>query len=543
MKHKYIILLFFLISLVTLKSLLHPGLYTSHDIWHNLARLIYYNRAISDGQFPPYFINTLANGFGYPLFLFSYHLPWLLGVIFLKTGYSPDTVLKILFFISYFFSGLAMYFFTLDIFKSKLSAFLSAFLYLWAPYRFLIIYVSAATGVAFSFIFIPFIFWGLHLSDKKNIKSIILLAIGMAGIVLSHLPSLVVLIPTIIIFATYKYFTGNKFLIITKNIIAGTFVGFLIAAFYLLPAAFYNPSIQGLPQIYQNGFLTLKQIIYSKWGYGIISTNAQNTDLSFQLGIAQWLVILLSLGSLVIFKKKRKFIIFLLSAFVVNLLLMLKISSPFWKLFSHLVSVDQPFRFLLPSLFIASFLSGFIISSLPGKFKIITLSLLMIIAIYTNRNHLNVNMYIYPQYDNLLSGEITTSTYNEYLPKDANTGLVNVKKDSIISGGVINNLKVEEDSTKSIINFTLPTNQQITFNKYYYPFLTASIDGTFAQIEKDNSGLTKLPIPNGDHQVIIGFKKPFIINLGMFLSFIGVITFFAITLGNLKKKFVKLMYT
>lgn len=142
----FIVLLF---SLIGLQSLFHPGLFTAHDIWHQVARIYHYYQALNDGQFPPYWIGTLAKGLGYPLFFFSYHLPWIVAFPFLKVGLDIPFTLKLLFFLAYFLSGVSMYFFTNSLFKNKLAALLSSLLYLWAPYHFLTILVIASIGTVF----------------------------------------------------------------------------------------------------------------------------------------------------------------------------------------------------------------------------------------------------------------------------------------------------------------------------------------------------------------------------------------------------------
>ncbi len=98
-------------SILGMKALIHPGLFTAHDIWHQVVRLYYYYQGISDGQIPPVWIGQLANSFGYPLFLFSYHLPWIIGIPFLEIGFDIPNTLKILFFLSFLTSGFSMYFF------------------------------------------------------------------------------------------------------------------------------------------------------------------------------------------------------------------------------------------------------------------------------------------------------------------------------------------------------------------------------------------------------------------------------------------------
>ncbi|MCL4417828.1 MAG: hypothetical protein M1365_14250, partial [Actinobacteria bacterium] len=185
-------------SFLGTKALFHPGLFTAHDIWHQVVRLYYYSQGVNDGQFPPYWVSTLANGFGYPLFSFSYHLPWIISIPLLKTGFDIPGTIKSLFFLSYISSGITMYFFVSTFLKNRLAATLSSILYLWLPYHFLIIFVGGSMGIAFVFTFLPLIFLGIHLNKEESKFGIPVLSLGVSGLILSHIMHLIFLLPIII---------------------------------------------------------------------------------------------------------------------------------------------------------------------------------------------------------------------------------------------------------------------------------------------------------------------------------------------------------
>src|SRR5690348_9257713 len=88
-------------AILGMLALLHPGLFTAHDIYHQVVRIYYYYRSIIDGQIPPLWIMPLANGYGYPLFIFSYNLPWIIVLPFLLIGVSLYSSLKISFFLGF----------------------------------------------------------------------------------------------------------------------------------------------------------------------------------------------------------------------------------------------------------------------------------------------------------------------------------------------------------------------------------------------------------------------------------------------------------
>ena len=282
--HWLYLLIIIIFSFLGLKALLHPGLYTAHDIWHQVARLYHYKEAILDGQFLPGWISNLSLGYGYPMFIFSYHLPWIVALPFIFSGLSIALTIKILFFLSFFTSGLAMYGLANYFFKDKLAALLSALLYLWAPYHFLTVFVSAAMGTSFVFIFLPLIFWGVSLSFEKNkLKAVSLLTIGLTGSILSHLMTTVMVAPFIVLFTLYLFIdkhkgNSNKKILnkqtklALKNIALGILFTLLITSFYLLPLIAYMKKIiasnggAGLGKVYLGSFVNFKQLLYSKWG-------------------------------------------------------------------------------------------------------------------------------------------------------------------------------------------------------------------------------------------------------------------------------------
>src|SRR3989338_7146703 len=99
MKKTDVLVLFFLVisSLFTLKDLFLPGFYTSHDGPHQVVRAYYYHELIQEGQFPPRYVGMLNYGFGYPLFIFSYHMPWLIAELFRFLGFGVIPAIKMTF--------------------------------------------------------------------------------------------------------------------------------------------------------------------------------------------------------------------------------------------------------------------------------------------------------------------------------------------------------------------------------------------------------------------------------------------------------------
>src|SRR3989338_7418769 len=270
-----------LTSLWLTQSLGLPGWFTSHDGTSHLVRLAQYLALLADGQFPPRFSTTLLGHLGYPIFIFSYHLPFMLGSLFSGLGFNLTNSLKLVFGLSLWWSALGMYFLLKQWFKPWPS-FIGAALFLIAPYRLGLIFVRAAVGEALALSLLPWLLLALH---KKNVIGIAL----MVGLVtLSH--SLfwpmywgLVLTYVLLIFKGWS-----------RRYVGGLVLGLGLSAFYWLPLLLERKLIvfdQTNTNLAVGHLLELKQLLYSPWGYGYSHSGIEQDAMSFQVGIAQWLVV------------------------------------------------------------------------------------------------------------------------------------------------------------------------------------------------------------------------------------------------------------
>lgn len=536
-----VLILFF--SLVGMKAFIAPGLFTAHDIWHQVVRLYYYALAVNDSQLPPYWIGQLANNFGYPLFFFSYHLPWIIGILLLKVGFNIFNAIKILSAASYLLSGITMYFFVRALTKSRLSALLSAIVYLWLPYHFLIIFVGASMGIAFVFTFLPLILLGFHLIKEQSKFGTILLALGVSGVILSHIMHLIFLLPTIILFFLWEVSCTKERINFLKNTCVGLILGILISSFYLIPATYYNQFTRahqetGFAEVYKRNFINFNQLIYSKWGYSPIINNAKDGENSFQLGFAQWISILI-LVFLITLKKLsktyRSLSIYMLLAFLVNILLMLDSSKPIWAYLVKFATVDFPFRLLLPATFIASVSAGIVLVNINKKLQGLFFIFLIIVALYTNRNHINVNLYTnFPLSTYLsLETEKTTNTFNEYLPIKADDKLLNKPWNEIL-GENLSASSVKQSTNRLSFDLDVSKEGSVSAGQFYFPGQTLYLDNKLMKYNVDKEGRISFIVPQGIHKVEIKYQQTPFIKISKILTLIGVLIILSSLLRELK---------
>ena len=530
-KDFWIYLFIFLFSLFLLRYLFCPGIYTAHDIWHNLARLNYYFQALKEGQFPPYYLSNAASGFGYPLFLFSYHLPWIFGSIFMFFGLSDVSVIKILFFLSFFLSGVTMYLLAFELSRRRYLSLVASLLYLIAPYRFLIIFVSAAVGISFTFIFIPLIVLGLlRIQKGRLLDGELLMAFGLSGVILSHFPTLIVFLPSFFFLSLYFLFKSKFKIKFLKTILFSVFLSLGISSFYLFPAFYYENYILGLPRIFEMGFVNLSQLIYSKWGFGIIVKSASENPFSFQIGIAQWLIFLFSLLVVVLgLLRSFKFdslVLFLILAFLINIFFTNYSSSLFWEKFISKTGLDFPFRFIYPNVFLTSLLFVLLAKEVKSKvFYYIFPFLILFVAFYTNRNHIRPNMFLAEnEFRPFIESELTTNKYSEYFPKGASLFSIDNKlKERIINESQISLVSESINSSKYKILFD--EEKSILLPKFNYPFVSVLVDGVYVKQDIKSKPFLKVVVPKSSHEIEVIFKRTLVINVSLLTTLISLSLF------------------
>lgn len=525
----------FLFSLFGMKALFHPSLFSAHDIWHQVARLYHYQQAFLDGQFPPYWIGGLAGGFGYPLFFFSYHLPWIMALPFLILGLTIENTLKTLFFLSFFLSGVFMYFFASTIFKRRLAGFLAATIYLFSPYRFLTILVSAAIGTSFIFVFLPLFLWGIYLLTESHKKGILLTTLGLAGMILSHLMTVISIIPLSIIFICHLIYQQKQKKLFLKNLSLGIIIGLLLSAFYLFPAVFYNSETQVstgfFKEIYKQNFVNLSQLIYSKWGYGLNQVSAKQGAVPYQIGAAIWLSLLL-LIILYAIKRMPSFGLALIIVFLMSVLAMVDLSRPVWDLISKIITPDYPTMFLLPVTFSGSLMAAFVFVNLKKPYHLLFLIILISLAIYANRNHLRVNMYTDIPISLYAASELTTNSYHEYLPKKADIKLFSENSNYVVLPRNLMVSNFKQTTRQLSFSINLKDGRDITIKHFAFPGMNSYIDDKKIDYKVDEMGRIKLSVPQGKHDIIIKFEDTPIIILGKILTLMGLLSLIYLTYGK-----------
>ena len=197
-----IVIIIFL-GLFAIQALFTPGFYTSHDGATHAARIANYFLALADHQFPPRWAPLLNGGMGSPIFVYIYPLPYFLGALVHAIGLSFTDSFKAILGLAYIASGITFYIWMRKHF-AVWSSLAAAAVYLFAPYRFSLLFVRAAFAESIAYTFVPLVFLSIDqmFSSKNTRRSIAFGAMSTNLLLLSHNLVAFIFLPLAVVYKT-----------------------------------------------------------------------------------------------------------------------------------------------------------------------------------------------------------------------------------------------------------------------------------------------------------------------------------------------------
>lgn len=546
-KNTFLLICLFLISFVTFYRLIQPGYFSMMDNMH-VFRLDQFDKCLKDGQIPCRFITDGGMGYGYPLFNYYSPLAYIIAEIFHLTGFSLINSLKIVFALCHIIGIFGMFFFA-SLFWRELGGFISAIIFLFAPYQATDSFVRGALAESLAINIIPWVFYFLtkFINSNKNKFSLIF---SLTALLLSHNLISLAIAPVLIIFSLFLLFKNKKlnFKSILKLTIPVLFsIG--LSSFFIIPAILEKNLItidtmtQGYFQ-YIIHFATLNQLFISRfWGFGA-SLWGPVDDMAFSVGLAQWLVPLISILFLFLKKKgaeKNKnfaflfFIIFIFAVFLTH-----NKSTLIWKIFPFMAFYQFPWRFLSIAIFATSFIAGSIILLINNqKLKITAVIFISFTTILLNFSYFKEDIW----YSNLTDSQELSSDrilaqsgagLKDYWPKyGQNFPTAFAPNYPITSSGVVVNYYVKK-SNKVILTAIANSDSQITLPLVYFPNWQLYIDGQKSDFQIDqNLGLIKFNLSPGNHSISLKLKNTPVRTVANLISLVSLVSIIII---NIKQK-------
>lgn len=514
MKYRNLLLfiLVILLGFIPLLNLFTPGFPVTHDGQDHIARIANFYKNLEEGVLIPRWAANLNWGYGHPVLMFLYPLPSYLASFFHLLGVSFTDSVKLVFGFAFIASGMTMYLWIRN-FLGTIPAIFATTLYLFAPYRFIDLYVRGAIGEHVAFVFPPLIlYFLLKLTKKYSAWYLFGGSISLAGLILSHNAISLMFLPLILLYVGYLIFLSKKKKFLLTNTLFILLLGFGLSAFFWLPAFFegkYTLRDIVTQGIYFKHFVDPKAFLYGPWNYG------QSGEFTFQIGFFNLFSLLASLFTFIyLFKKKNReylIVIGLLVYTIFTVFLMTSYSDFIWKRLLILQNFQFPWRFLSVIVFTTAVLGGFFAYNLSGKIQKIILIILVAISIFLTKDYWKAKSY-FQKPENYFTGIYygTTDT-GESAPRWSIRFMEQEPKAhlEVIGGNAI----IEELGRKSDLReykVNVKKNAQLRENTLYFPGWEVSIDGKKTNIEfqdQKNRGVITFFVESGEHTVKINFKE------------------------------------
>lgn len=515
-------LLITLLALYFLRSLFHPGLMYSHDaLWHierlqNMADLV-------PVQFPVRWSPSLDHGYGVPLFNFTYPAPYYLGAGLMTLGLGPIKTYNLLLFLGYLLGGVGVY---LLGHRRPTYALIAAALYLLTPYQFLDIFVRGALGEVLALGLIPWVLLVLQqLGSTGRLRWYT--SIPFALLILSH--------------NFYGYLFGLLLGVLAlfhyahkRQVLLSLSLSLGLAGFFLVPALFEKSHLlftQTDHWGYRAHFVYPSQLFSIAWNYLGSLPGLDLREMSFQLGLANWGIIILGLAAWLFSRRARLAWYLVLITF--SLFMMLPASDWFWATLPLVSWVQFPWRFLgvtaalTPLLYLET--ARIFAASKHRQLFIFLSHILVALALYNTNGYgrpskwLSNDEFLALHYEYV--GGTTTAYRSEIVPRWA--PLERYRPEDGQPLQVIGDARYSQVSDTpfelSLTAVSANNHSQLVWHRNYFPTWSATIDGQDLPLFPTSTGEVALPLAQGTHTYKIFFKSTKIETLGNLISLLSLL--------------------
>lgn len=515
-KYKNLILpaLVLLISFIGLYPLLHSGLLPTHDGEYHVVRFWQFYKVLADGVIYPRWAPDFNNGFGIPIFTFVYPFPNYFAAFLHFLGLSFINSFKL----NMFFAGLLgtlLFYLWIKNYWGTLGAVIASAFYSFAPYRFVDIYVRGSVGEVWSMAFFPGFLWAIdRFFQTKEKRYFACSVIFLSLVIFSHNILGLMFFVFTIFYVGFLIIQQKKRKFFSLSSLSILLASMVFSSIFWLSALLQTKFTVGLEVFdIKPNFPELYQLLIPSWGSGFSGNTSLANQLSFQIGIANLLVVIVSI--IYFFKdksSKRGYLIFFITSFLVIFFLMLRPSFPLWQKIPLLNYFQFPWRFLSLEILICGFLAGSL-GVLVNKIRIkyanfVLTAFLIFFVIFLSYSYTKPAYYLnrpddyYLTRSNFIDG--TNSPGNSFntiwfkqIPKTKS-------KISLISGDA----EVKTKQIKSnyyLFDIHAKSISMFRINTAYFPGWRVYINRQKQDVKITNDGLFEFNLNGGNYLVEVKF--------------------------------------
>ena len=535
-----ILVLAFIVCLPLILPFFKTGFFPTHDGEWAVVRLSDMYREIKDLQFPARYSGYLNFQYGYPLFNFTYPLPYYLGVVlvFAKLGFVNS--IKILFSLSAILSFFSMFLLSKDLWRNKWAALTSAILYTYVPYRIVDLYVRGSIGESLSFVLFPLMLLGIKkIYDKKRVLDMMAVGILFALLIATH--NIMTVLFGIVIFFIVLLALFKKEINFVVRLLLSLFFSLCFSAFFWVPAIFEKSLIllSKIPiadrSLY---FVKPLQLIIPQWGYG---TPTDQNPFSYQIGIPQLIIFVLAFIFALINIKKDKYAktaLFLILVTLCISFLLFSESATIWKVTPLLSEINYPWTLLGIIMFLVSLLAGYL--SKLGKVMTLTVLVLAVMAMFLFIPHAKPQYALNRGDAFYLTNQATTTSSSELTPLWVKKlPQISPQSKVEVASGKVKNILYNSKTISFLVD--LPKPETVRVNTIYYPGWEFSVDGVKTAINYNNQfGVMDINVLAGKHIVKGEFKETLLRLISDFISLFSILGLVIYLIYGLIRKFRKI---
>ncbi len=297
--------------------------------------------SLSEGNLIPDWAGDLNATYGYPLFIFTYPLPYYTISLFHFLGLGFIGSVKATMAAFFILSGLSFFALASRKFGPRVGL-VSSIFYLYSPYHLIDMHYRVALGELASFIFLPLCL--------LFIRRPILLAISISLLILSHQAISLFFIPLLFIYCLIQKVN-------IKHIFLSFSLGLALSAFYWLPVVFetgYTHQPQSAKTV---EFWPVSSYLYSPWKIGFL-WQGHFGELAFPIGYIHLPVF--ALAAYISFKTRQNR--YWVICFLFLFFLMQGFSRPLWQIIPLINNIQFSYRLMVIISFISALLAGLFFS-------------------------------------------------------------------------------------------------------------------------------------------------------------------------------------
>lgn len=460
MKYKlFHVFLLLTISLFAVRYLLAPGFIPTHDGEFHFVRFWQFEKMIRAGDYFPIWAPDLNSGYGLPLFYYHYPMPNYVGVLFHQLGFSYTDAFKLILASFYIVAVIFFYVWSQSLW--------GALLFGWTPYWFVNLFVRGSIGEVMASAGFAFVLWATGARRK------VLIALGVAFIILSHNIAAMLFIPVVGVYAW-------------RRSLRQVLLGILIAAYFWLPAVTGGSYVQGLSNInFADHFSELSQLLIPGWGTGFSGPGTPYDEMSQQLGLG---AVLIGFATI-----PQSYILILIAFMTTG-------SSLFiWKSFPFLQILQYPWRFLM----YVPFIVGSLAKQMPKRFAAPVAAISVLVAlpytkpvVYESRND---EYYLSRREFTDGTASIGNSISTRWTPWKSERA--NQKIEIIEGSGSVHQRELKPTRYNFTVDAATPVTVRV--NTVYFPGWQVSLNSHWSDLVPDEDGLMRISLLPGTHSAIV----------------------------------------